>query len=605
MRFPKSELNIEEYQTAIKQLLGEDDCHIFIDTNILSQLFKLNTKARDDFYSWVNSCHERFHIPNWVVMEYSKYVYGKKLGDYIDELNTAKKTSDKLADLQRFLYGYVDDDELVSTDYVNNKQQLHDDFEELCGKYSKIVNAVLSKKSSHIDKVQKEIDEKLKDMIMDTDVYKVIGGLYFDYQLRLDAKVPPGYGDSDKDTNKIGDLIIWNEILDYCKLKNIRKAVFITRDKKDTTYTPAVQTYNDRNAQEQEKQRLAQESMVYEFSLHTRGSEDFCLIDFYTLVKAISGTYQHLAYSFQMVSRDEIQCSEELSDIPLNDRNELSSVITSDVVDIDVKEDKPTEKMGPYSEIALKDKDFADHCQVSELVRIVKRLRSYNWYVQNEVILDLRKLLKKDWDETQENKDAFFVIGRNILQSATGSSFEANRFIDDMPTILRGKPKFVQSAILDGCLYEVFFDGNGMLRQNGFKASYKDELIEKAKRLGLDSPFGFINGALAKADGVFIPLIEDNADHEFSFEFSDKVNELDDYHTKRLSIDGKDVSSFLTSPIENCFATKESLVRELSRRFGVPEKHIKVKGVPDDIGFIRFIKPEDERGDDFLSTLMD
>lgn len=50
MKFPKQNIDISEYYSEIKALLGDNDCAIFIDTNILSQLYRLNDKARQDFY---------------------------------------------------------------------------------------------------------------------------------------------------------------------------------------------------------------------------------------------------------------------------------------------------------------------------------------------------------------------------------------------------------------------------------------------------------------------------------------------------------------------------------------------------------------------------
>ena len=68
---PKRNIDVSEYQSEVKALLGDTDCTIFIDTNILSQLYRLNDKARQVFYKWVESCGDRFHIPTWVIHEYS------------------------------------------------------------------------------------------------------------------------------------------------------------------------------------------------------------------------------------------------------------------------------------------------------------------------------------------------------------------------------------------------------------------------------------------------------------------------------------------------------------------------------------------------------
>lgn len=70
MNFPKLELDIDRYMQDIRTLLVSEDCHLFIDTNIISQLYKLNDDARADFYAWVSTVSERFHIPVWAVHEY-------------------------------------------------------------------------------------------------------------------------------------------------------------------------------------------------------------------------------------------------------------------------------------------------------------------------------------------------------------------------------------------------------------------------------------------------------------------------------------------------------------------------------------------------------
>ena len=174
MRFPLRELDIKAYQSKIKDMIEDEDCHIFIDTNVLGRLFKLNGKARSDFFDWVNSCEHRFHIPNWVVMEYSKHIYGQKQEEYISDLKLAKSVTSNLDQLKRFFYGYVDEDELQGTMYEGDSARLLSDMDEIGEKYSHIFKAVISKKTQHLKKVQKDIDDHLKGMVMDTDLYKVI-----------------------------------------------------------------------------------------------------------------------------------------------------------------------------------------------------------------------------------------------------------------------------------------------------------------------------------------------------------------------------------------------------------------------------------------------
>lgn len=591
MRFPKRELDIEAYYDTIRQMLGEDDCHIFIDTNVLSQLFKLNGGARSDFFTWVDSCGKRFHIPNWVVMEYSKHVYGQKLHEYIGELKTAKDVSEQLNGLQRFLCGYVDEDELSGTVYNGNKKKLLTQLDGLCDEYSKIVKAVVARKSEHVKKVQNEIDDHLKGLVIKSDLYKLIGNLYFDYQLRFDNQVPPGFEDKGKNTNSIGDLIIWNEILGYCKSEHIKKVIFITSDtKKDTVYEPFVQTISSRPAGIDDKVKIAHESLVYEFMLSTEGSEEFYIINFYMLVKILSDRYNELAFSFQLVSRDIV-----VSDIkePIEDNDSDTDAFEQPKEGLSGGVNAGNAGTIVYSQVALKDFDFVDHCDNEELAKCIEDLKSHNWYKQNDAVDDLRKLLKKEWKETQNTKDAFFVIGRNILQSAEGNAFGAYSFIGNLRDILSDKPMFIQHAIVDGCLYEVFFDYNGEIRKDGFKSGYYTNVLKQTKELRLENPFEFINNALKNVSGRFVPTVGRTKNYIFKFSFDMPLNGLDHYHTKSLMIDGEDVSNSFSNPIEWRFAEYDELKKKLSLAFCVPEDLIVIEGLPDGIDSIYFIKKVD------------
>ena len=118
MRFPKQELDIDEYFEKIRQLLVDPHCHIFIDTNIISQLYRLNEDARIDFYNWVDNCSPRFHIPNWSVHEYSKRVTTQNTKDYLSELTKAKTFSKELKNIGKFLKAYVGDSLLIGSIYA-------------------------------------------------------------------------------------------------------------------------------------------------------------------------------------------------------------------------------------------------------------------------------------------------------------------------------------------------------------------------------------------------------------------------------------------------------------------------------------------------------
>ena len=592
MNFLPTELNVTDYMQRISDMLNDKDCHVFIDTNILSQLYKLNDKARGEFLSWADSIQERFHIPNWVVMEYNKRAKKRKLGDYVDDLGKIKSIKKELANLQRFLWGYVDDDILQGSEYQGRNDDLHDQFKNIVNDYSAISDAVTKKSSGRLKKVECELKNRLDQYVLDTDIYIIMQNANQHSALRFENQIPPGCADSEKESNRTGDLIIWHEILECCRRNTWSKVIFISRDLKDQYFMPEVQEQDGKFIKDSaDKINIAHESLVYEFSLAT-GSRDLLLVDFTTLVRSLSDKYTELAFSFQMVSHATPDVEEDGDDcilVPVGEEavEEVAQPAPP------VAGNNRAEENAEYTLEALHDTSYIETCSNAELKACIIGLRSHNWYSQNDAVDDLHKLLIRNWQETQEYKDAFFVIGRNLLQSADGNSFEAVRFIRNMSDILGEKPEFIRKAIVDGCLYEVFFNSNGEIRPKEFKARYLKDVIESVQAMGLNNPFDFVNKALDEAEGDFIPRLGDDQIHTFHFTFTEPSDKFDYYHTQSLEIDGKDVSASFSNHFEGVFAEADEIKEKLSQRYAVDKEHIRIEGLNDDIRTVRYIKQND------------
>lgn len=491
MRFPKQELNIDEYLRKISSMLADSTCHIFIDTNIISQLYRLNESARNDFYKWINICKDRFHIPNWSVQEYSQRVTNQTTKEYLSELSKAKTLSKELNNISKFIKAYVGASLLVGTMYEDKKDDLFQDMETITKSFEKIANAINKNLKKHQMDVHKEIIEKLECFTLDTDIYKIIDNLCFGYELRLGNCIPPGFKDARESFNNVGDLIIWKEILSFCENKKPKdaetekaiKAVLVTRDlKPDLVYTPQKQiTSNGIVIKEEDKIEIAQESLIYEFSL-AAGTEDFQIISFYTLVKCLASNYQELAYSFQVELENERESILDASPVsgisnanrPHNENREAYSK----------KDDN-----GTYSPIALKDREYVSSSN-PELAMCIDDLRSHNWYKQNFAIGRLSKFSPEQEKVTQERKDDLFVLGRNVLQSAEGQAYRADDFLHSLKEKIRNWPKELQQSFVDGCLYEMFYDSSGNERaEDSRKIKYKETIINQLPDMGLTTVF--------------------------------------------------------------------------------------------------------------------
>ncbi|TCQ16677.1 caspase family protein [Rhizobium sp. PP-CC-3G-465] len=132
--------------------------------------------------------------------------------------------------------------------------------------------------------------------------------------------------------------------------------------------------------------------------------------------------------------------------------------------------------------------------------QIIKGLKSHDWYRQNPAV----ELLTPE-TTTKMSKTNLFVIGRNLYQAACGSSHSAIAFINDFASGTARYAKDKRKAILDGMLFEIFFDSKGALRPK-IKDRYFNELFELQRHVALKESFEFIAEALTAARAEFYAL---------------------------------------------------------------------------------------------------
>ncbi|MDH0185808.1 caspase family protein [Stutzerimonas stutzeri] len=143
-----------------------------------------------------------------------------------------------------------------------------------------------------------------------------------------------------------------------------------------------------------------------------------------------------------------------------------------------------------YSVAAIKDKTFViDESKLSH--RTIQALKSHNWYTQNPALdaLTSEKL-------NGASADSLFVLGRNILQAANGSANSAIDWIQKFHKHTNGMRPEKRKAILDGILFEIFFDSKGEFRKQP-KINFFNEVFELEQYPDFKDSFDFIAGALA------------------------------------------------------------------------------------------------------------
>lgn len=450
----------------------------------------------------------------------------------------------------------------------------------------KISTAISKNIAKHQSTVHEEIVKQLEGRILDTDIFSIVGSADNIFCQRSSNRIPPGYKDNTKEENRVGDFIIWMEILHYCKKNNVKKAILITRDMKtDITYFPDNQTVEGyRPAGNTETIRVAKNSLVYEFYTYTK-SDQFKIIDFKTFVKIFASQYKDLALSFQLaIAEEEKESAVTKNDASSNDDVKIDQKHIGLPKDEGVANEVVPKQDTPYSGTAISDGQYDNEANTGCLDEIITQLKTYNWYVQNPAIDKIIKTQKLSVQDTIENRSSVFVLGRNIVQAAEGSSGNAIMFMENISIYIKEWADVFKQAIIDGMLFEVFFNSEGKIRPNEFKAHFFEDIMTNVQKLGLASPYKFINDKILKVDTRFVPSVGD--DKEYTFVFS-----IDrDGKTTNLQCNGRDISSTFKRSWRFQFADKEDINGALASYYGILKKKIKVDGIPENVDVITYIE---------------
>lgn len=131
---------------------------------------------------------------------------------------------------------------------------------------------------------------------------------------------------------------------------------------------------------------------------------------------------------------------------------------------------------------------------------IIRKLKVLTWDVQNNALSGFGTTVAKNF-----NKDNLFVIGRNIYQAACGNANAATGFINDFTARTIGLSPEKRKALLDGILFEIFFDSDGKIRDK-FKDRHFNKVFKLQKHTTLKSSFEFIAECLLPYSNRFYAI---------------------------------------------------------------------------------------------------
>ena len=229
-----------------------------------------------------------------------------------------------------------------------------------------------------------------------------------------------------------------------------------------------------------------------------------------------------------------------------------------------------------YHGTALADRLFViDPAKKSH--RIIAGLKTGNWFKQNPAL----ELL--DQDSVQKmSKNGLFVIGRNIYQAACGGAHGAEEFLGEFMSVTSGYPEDRRKPILDGMLFEAFFDKDGKLRKR-VKGRHLDEIFELQQYEELKPSFDFIADALTATGGDFYAV--PGKGHELAVTVSTKKKK-DGLVVDAVYIGGVDVlrvdDEWAAEEVRYVMTDPDDLQDRLREQLYLPARLLKISFTPKD-----------------------
>jgi len=147
-------------------------------------------------------------------------------------------------------------------------------------------------------------------------------------------------------------------------------------------------------------------------------------------------------------------------------------------------------KVTAYSRQALADGSFRLPSG-SPLADVIAGLSSHDWYKQKPA---MRSISGIELNECE--KDELFVLGRNIYQAACGDAEYSRIYIENLADRLRSYQEDTAFHILNGMLYEIYFDSSGSFREKKKAGKLDDVFLLDGDDDEFKASFEFIRSSL-------------------------------------------------------------------------------------------------------------
>jgi hypothetical protein len=502
----------DECLEEIAALASDPKTLVFFDTNIIAYLYKLHTAARLEFFGWTDNVisQQRLNIPAWSASEYLARVKAKQLHTYTPKYKDPDQPKKMLEVMLETTSLFLDDAVLRSKSFTAGRTQFMIQFRAALDALPQFTKFL--KHEFDAEAVHEEIRRHLSSAILNSDLATLCSRAAEVGDIRVEHRLPPAFRDKSKEENRLGDLIIWFEILDQSKKMKteFQRVIFITNDEKDDwVYSPQRRIELIRGTRKivpntSPTLKLIDPRLVAEFESAV-GHSDITICSLPFLIEGMSranpGGFQQLAAAIQIdigaasipsepedmpgapfsheqaaqanAQREILSEEAAANETTVEPNGELAPASTelgtgTETAPCNTAENQLGEEVAEeagaaaqvltYEPDAMRDGAYETDAP-TEINNIISDLKSHNWYIQNPAIERIKLIRTSEFSSS-----CWFVLGRNIYQAACGNSQKAMEFVANLDIQLDRFPLMTAKHILAGLIFEIYFDAKGTFR---------------------------------------------------------------------------------------------------------------------------------------------
>lgn len=220
----------QEYFTPDEEYFKKlwKECTFVFDTNVLLSLYTFSDDVRDNYIEIFKAIKDRIWMPYQVGKEYFK--------NRIECIDNQERVFNRTIEKLEKIKNQINSTDILPTDHpVLNTDKIK---ENLCNSISTQIEEIKKQESEYsglfkndsilytlLSLFEGKVGEKYSEDKMKSQIEEA--------NKRYKNKIPPGYKDENKDGNeKYGDYLIWKQIIDYAKEKQI-PIIYVTNDRKE------------------------------------------------------------------------------------------------------------------------------------------------------------------------------------------------------------------------------------------------------------------------------------------------------------------------------------------------------------------------------------